>query len=157
MRIFRLQGLKSGIFQISFLFIAYFLMVPVCHAQAPEQITITTYYPSPYGVYQGLEARRMVIGIGAPTNPMPTEDGVVNFQERPTNPAFAQEGMLYYNSVLHMFYYRNQTTWVPLGGCTRFSYGRDTGHQTCPRGTATTFQELTPRTWNGYYSCCPTQ
>lgn len=34
----------------------------LCQSQSSEQVTITTYYPAPYGVYTELRARRMGIG-----------------------------------------------------------------------------------------------
>jgi hypothetical protein len=109
-------GLKSGILQISLLFISCFLLVSVCHAQGStsEQITITTYYPSPYGVYQSLEARRMVIG-STPTTSMPTDDGVIHFQSRNAVPG-ATDGALFYGSG-HVFSYYNSNKWVILGPC----------------------------------------
>ena len=136
------------------LFLSYFLLVAVCLAQNQEQITITTYYPSPYGVYQGLEARRLVIGVGAPANPMPQEDGVVNFQELPADPAFAQEGMLYYNGNFHNYYYYNGTRWIPLGGCLRFRFTDTSGITRCPAGTAVSVTAATVSA-NGTILCCP--
>ena len=42
----------------------------------PEQITITTYYPSPFGSYNALRANRLVVD---PTRAMPDSDGRVNW------------------------------------------------------------------------------
>lgn len=39
-----------------------------------EQITITTYYPSPYGSYRELRANRLTVD---PNRPMPTVDGAL--------------------------------------------------------------------------------
>lgn len=157
--LFRAKGLRQGIVLICALFSFYFLIVPLCHAQAPEQITITTYYPSPYGVYQSLEARRMVIGDGAPGNPMPTDNGVINFQERTTNPAFAQEGMIYYNGGAvgsrRQFMYFNGTAWVPLGGCNWRMYTGSSGKRYCPTGTAASITGIGAGSGTGYYLCCP--
>ena len=47
--------------QIILLVTSYWLLVSNCNAQE-ENITITTYYPSPYGSYKELRAQRMAIG-----------------------------------------------------------------------------------------------
>lgn len=46
------------------LFIFVFLLSPLVHAQ--EQITITTYYPSPVGIYTQVIAERVQIGFNTP-------------------------------------------------------------------------------------------
>ena len=56
-------------------------------AQPPEQITITTYYPSPFGSYRELRASRMTVH---PTRAMPAADGELYWG--------AQEGRLLTNS-----------------------------------------------------------
>ena len=45
--------------KISFLFLVSFLMCFVCSAQ--EDITITTYYPAPFGVYKDLQAETVLV------------------------------------------------------------------------------------------------
>ncbi|MBI5874137.1 MAG: hypothetical protein HZB36_08405 [Candidatus Omnitrophica bacterium] len=47
-------------FKISLAMLVLFLGSGLCFAQ--EQVTITTYYPSPYGVYNSLLARKMAVG-----------------------------------------------------------------------------------------------
>jgi hypothetical protein len=42
-------------------FIIFFLVIP-CISLAEETLTITTYYPSPYGVYREMRAKRIAIG-----------------------------------------------------------------------------------------------
>lgn len=162
MHIFRLHGLKLGILQVSLFFIVYFLILPACYAQAPEQITITTYYPSPYGVYQALEARRLAVGTVDATHPMPdvnnaTTDGVAIFRgQGPGNPTWASDGALYYNSSSHQFRYYNGTAWVPLGICKRNTFAQNTGRVYCPPGTAIVAAVIgMPR--SGSYLCCPYQ
>lgn len=47
----------------SILFVLFFLFIPLaCFSQNTESLTITTYYPSPYGSYVELRAKRMAIG-----------------------------------------------------------------------------------------------
>ena len=86
--------------------------------QQNEKITITTYYPAPYGIYRDLETRRLVIG----EDEMPNVDGVVNFQGRDSNPSFTDDGALYYNASSHEFRYYDGGTasWRGLGGFSDF-------------------------------------
>lgn len=50
---------------ITLIFI-FFLVAPVLFCSsfilAGEEITITTYYPSPYGIYNHLQANRIAVG-----------------------------------------------------------------------------------------------
>jgi hypothetical protein len=82
-----------------------------------ENITITTYYPSPYGSYNELSTNRLVIG----KTDAPKDDGVVKFQPLSSAPAnSSSEGALYYNSSRHAFQYHNGPSWV---GIPRFESG----------------------------------
>ena len=87
---------------------------------AADQITITTYYPSPYGVYKELRANKMVIGDSdASSTPSPDTDGVVRFKGRGSDPAGADDtepGALYYNTTDNEFRYYDGTGWQTLGG-----------------------------------------
>lgn len=156
---FGLMGLRREFLLLSVLFGFYFLIIPLCLAQtttpAPEQITITTYYPSPYGVYQALEARRMVIGVAdTATNPMPDLDGMVNFQGRhETDPAFVNEGTLFYNDAYHDFRYYDSQYWQFVGACVRMSYSPYTGTTDCPEGFNIT-QAAVPMSASGNFLCC---
>ncbi|MDD5155597.1 MAG: hypothetical protein PHF11_03830 [Candidatus Omnitrophica bacterium] len=44
------------------LFLILFLILPALIFAADESITVTTYYPSPYGVYREMRAQRMAVG-----------------------------------------------------------------------------------------------
>ncbi len=44
------------------IFLALFLIFSLFLARAQEQITLTTYYPAPYGVYNELRAKRLAVG-----------------------------------------------------------------------------------------------
>ena len=87
-------------------------------AQATEEqndtITITTYYPAPFGVYRDLRTKRLVVGDDI----VPNVDGVVNFQGLENDPSFRNDGALYYNSSQHRFKYYDGSTndWKELGG-----------------------------------------
>lgn len=76
------------------------LVYPTSFAQQQETLTVTTYYPSPYGSYKQLEVSRSV-----------TYDPVD--KDTLTNP---KEGELVYNSSDDAFYYYNGSDWVKQGG-----------------------------------------
>ncbi len=59
---------------------------------AEETITITTYYPSPYGVYKVLQVH---------PGPQPTEPG--------------EEGQIYYDAAAHVLKFYNGTGWQEFG------------------------------------------
>ena len=44
------------------IFLALFLIFSLFLARAQEQITLTTYYPAPYGVYVELRSKRVAAG-----------------------------------------------------------------------------------------------
>lgn len=46
---------------VSFLFFLCFFYIPLCHAQF-ETVSISTYYPAPYGIYFELRAARLAVG-----------------------------------------------------------------------------------------------
>ncbi|MBN2097197.1 MAG: hypothetical protein JW714_01830 [Candidatus Omnitrophica bacterium] len=72
-------------------------LVPLAGA---EEITISTYYPAPYGVYNQMQANRMAVGD---TN----EDGLINSGDQPS-----ENGQLYTaRSVIY-----KPLTNVPVGG-----------------------------------------
>ena len=96
-----MMGLVIGFYNLS------------CFAQGGETITITTYYPAPYGVYNELRANKMVIGDSdASSTPSPDTDGVVRFKGRSSDPAGADDtkpGALYYNTTDNEFKYHDGT------------------------------------------------
>jgi len=77
------------------IFVFSLFVVSFVYAQNNETLTITTYYPSPYGVYRNLKL--------SPSN-------------EPT--AGVSEGVMYYNRTLNQILFRNDTRFVPLGGQT---------------------------------------
>jgi len=85
-----------------------------------ESITITTYYPSPYGVYDQMRANKMVIGDPDSTStPSPDTNGVVRFKgisSDPTGFNDTKPGALYYNTSDDEFKYHDGTGWQALGG-----------------------------------------
>jgi hypothetical protein len=81
----------------SIIFFIFILSVPaICFAQyGNETITITTYYPSPYGVY-----------------------GILNLYPKDVEPQNPMQGDLYFNKTSEsVMYYKNITAgFVPVGG-----------------------------------------
>jgi hypothetical protein len=109
------------------------LLTITLHAQNSEEITFTTYYPSPYGSYGQLDANYVTI-----TN-TPNDPGMINFVPGSTPAAgLGSEGSLYYDKNLHKFMYKNNTgSWGPLGGGAYIigandpGYLGNTGNQAC--------------------------
>ena len=103
-------------------FICFFLFsiygVNIAFSQTSDKITIVTYYPSPYGVYDSLKTNKFVIGSSAA---VPNSNGVATFQGLGSGPS-APEGSLYYDTSGE-FKYCNQaggcsvsSDWKSLGG-----------------------------------------
>ena len=66
--------INTVLLAVALLVASYSLIVTSCCAQSPDSITITTYYPSPYGSYNEMSvASRMAIG-----NVDGSADGLVN-------------------------------------------------------------------------------
>lgn len=78
---------------------------------ADDSVTITTYYPSPYGRYHELSTDRL--SIGADNDP--AADGVINFKNLSSDPTQGHEGALYYNSATDKFKYYNGSQWKDVG------------------------------------------
>jgi len=140
-----------------------FLGVTLCFAEE-ERITITTYYPSPYGEYNQLRANKMVVGESNSTKiPSPSTNGIEIFKGLNSDPYGAndtQAGALYYNNSDSEFKYYDGSGWQALGGsgcyvsysggclsgftnmgsagrwgiCSRSYYGRDNVHFRPPGG-----------------------
>ena len=81
-------------------------VVGACFAQLNEQVTITTYYPSPYGVYKNLRIFPSGTG-GAPPTCNSNQEGVLYSSGAYTGGDITQTNTLYYC---------NGTNWVAQGG-----------------------------------------
>jgi len=112
-------------------FILIFTLFPLL-SFAQEQVTITTYYPSPFGSYQDLETLRLVVGDDA----MPTVDGVLNFETRNSDPGWSDEGAMYYNDNTHNFRYFDGTAWQDIVStpCILMTYTTGSVITSCPVG-----------------------
>jgi hypothetical protein len=76
----------------AFMFLGLIAAYASVYAQKEEKITVTTYYPSPTGVYQ-----------------------TIRLTPSPTPPADARPGQLYYNSTTDkIMYYNNSRNWTNI-------------------------------------------
>lgn len=103
-----------------------FVFVPSCFAQ--ESITITTYYPSPYGVYNELQTNKFAVGDtdgsgNLNAGDQPPEKGQlytarsVIYKPQGSLPAFnARKGELVYNDSDNALYLYTGASWVKQGG-----------------------------------------
>jgi len=93
-----------------------------------ETITITTYYPSPYGVYNELQANRIAVGDTNDDGQLTAEDQPpadgqlytarsVIYKPQSSLPAFdVREGELVYSETDKEFYYYDGSKWVKQAG-----------------------------------------
>ncbi len=93
------------------LVVIVFFIVFFASVAYSEDLTITTYYPSPHGSYNELSANRLSIN----TDSVASNNGVIRFN--PVDIASdGNEGELYYDSSEHKFKYMNNTSgWKYLG------------------------------------------
>jgi len=113
--------LRKKFFSLSFSLVLFLLLICHLFIFAEESLTITTYYPSPYGSYNEVRANKMVIGdVDTNTTPSPSQ-GAVTFAPI-SEPAAYSEGTLYYDSSEHNFKYRNDSSWQTVGGGITITY-----------------------------------
>lgn len=95
-----------------------------------EALTLTTYYPAPYGAYQNLRTTQDTylatdsgyVGIGTTE---PTHELSVNGSLRlipHTSPTVDEEGVMYYDESSHKLRYKTDTSWVQLDPYTTQQY-----------------------------------
>ena len=89
-------------------------------AATTETITLTTYYPAPYGVYLSLATKRISIGGLTPAD-QPNRDGDARFQPQPGVPEnwpAGQPGELAYSQDTGDFYHYDGVhgKWAAAGG-----------------------------------------
>jgi len=105
-----------------------------------ETITLTTYYPSPFGSYDKLQTNRLAVGDTNNDGQMsiadlPSRNGDIRLQPQPGNPAnwpAGAEGQIAYSSANDELYHSNGSSWVAQGGggVCYTNYG----HNTCANG-----------------------
>lgn len=106
--------MRRRLFFTVFLLIIALSSYSICFAQATasEEITITTYYPSPYGTYKNLRLYP---------------------SEKPTG-ASVKEGLMYYDTDDHELRYRNDSKWVKLKGIDCRLVAFSPAKHDCPKG-----------------------
>jgi hypothetical protein len=97
-----------------------------CFAQDgdEESITITTYYPSPYGVYNELQSNKLAVGDTDDDGELtaadqPNRDGDIRLKPQPDDPATwsaGEEGQFAYSQVNDELYHYNGSDWVAQAG-----------------------------------------
>lgn len=151
--------MRETMIRIYFLFFLGVFIFSPPFALSQEEITITSYYPSPYGSYNQLRAARFTVGDA--TVPLPVNDGVLHFQGLAADPAGGLEGDVYYNTAANTLRYFDGATWRAPGPCLRRNFGPATGAISCPANFAITMAPVRPEdgagasATSGTYLCCP--
>lgn len=106
-----MSKLKQFLFLLVFCFTTPFL------AFADESITITTYYPSPYGSYDQLSTNKLVVGSSVASD-QPKNNGSIRLmpQGDPATWSPGQPGEFAYSSSKDDLYHYNGSAWVAAGG-----------------------------------------
>jgi hypothetical protein len=104
------------IFGLGLLFMA---IGALAFADSMETLTLTTYYPAPYGVYFQLATKRLSVGLLTQAD-QPTRDGDIRLEPQTGSPTTAwpagQPGQLAYSQDNDAFYHYNGSAWVADGG-----------------------------------------
>jgi len=106
------------LFGLSVMFMAIGLWA---FADNMETITLTTYYPAPYGVYFQLATKRLSVGLLTQAD-QPNRDGDMRLQPQPGDPTntidwpVGQAGQLAYSQTKDAFYHSNGSQWVADSG-----------------------------------------
>jgi len=88
-----------------------FSIASIASAQ-DDEITLTTYYPAPYGDYSKIAADSMSIGD---SSKIPAAPGVLHLEPRSSTPGTANKGDLYYSDgtdATEGLYVQDATGWV---------------------------------------------
>ena len=107
-------------------------------AEVGEKITITTYYPSPYGVYNELQTNKMAIGDTNEDGKLSSDDqpqeagqlqvarSVIFTPQRESPVSGTREGELIYDKLTKSLRYYNGFVWQSAGGAcyTHYCYNR---------------------------------
>lgn len=137
---------------------------------AQEQITITTYYPSPYGSYRDLEAQR--IAVAYPPGSATFWDNFATVRTRYGDTIAIGGDKAGNDSEIRIWAPSSRNTvtfWnAQLGtlaniqasnlpGCYRVWFNGNTGYQTCSAGYQATVIPATVSSSSGYFLCCQYQ
>ncbi|MDD3345620.1 MAG: hypothetical protein PHO34_04245 [Candidatus Omnitrophica bacterium] len=128
---------------------------------AEESITITTYYPSPYGSYNELGTNKLAVGDtdgsgSIDAGDQPNFDGNLRLKPKSGNPSAwsaGKAGEFSYSSSQDSLYHYNGSTWVASGGggtCV-VTYNSPVGSCSCPSGWTL---KLNLGTWGWCMTSC---
>ena len=157
---------RAVVVTLSIIFVA--VASVFAQSNTTESLTITTYYPSPYGVYRNLEVKKglAVGGSGFATVSSLKEgqlflNNSVLLNPHTNTPTSGNEGeVIYVAGNEHMFKFHNETSWVnltgsgsggPLCGSSNAKTASTAPTATanlCKTGTASSVSGLGPWTWN---------
>jgi len=143
-----------------------FILCPAVFAFS-EEVTITTYFPAPYGAYSTLHSDQMAIGAGyRATNPPANGlivEGRVGIARTTIGTYGGYQTELDVNGEIaaNDIWVKNKSVWVSSRlWCTRMSYIRTSGTTRCPSGTTYSwFQAISGSTTytiptSGSFLCC---
>lgn len=102
---------KSDVF--FWILLSSVIVLPAC---GEETVNITTFYPTPCGVYKNLKSEVMAIGEKESAD-LPSEKGVLMSQPR-SEPSEGEEGDLYFDAPGIQFKYYDGSSWRTLGSGT---------------------------------------
>jgi len=107
-----------------------------------DKITITTYYPSPYGSYAELRSNQMSVGSGYRTTAIPSNSlivqGVVGIGMTSAGSYGGKQTELDVNGEIaaNDIWLKDKGRWVgAVGWCKEMSYTLTSGYQECPLGS----------------------
>jgi hypothetical protein len=146
--------------------IGLFLSLGLCFAEE-ESLTITTYYPSPYGSYNELQSNKVAIGDtnddGQLTaDDQPSTDGNIRLKPQSGSPddwSSGEIGEIAYSSSEDALYHYNGSEWVAQtggGGCYT-NYGGSTcanGYEAVLTGYSTVYYTWIPSVSIDAYLVC---
>ncbi|MDD5129324.1 MAG: hypothetical protein PHO40_06730 [Candidatus Omnitrophica bacterium] len=111
---------------------------------AEESITITAYYPSPYGSYNELTTNKLAVGDTNGNGTLdaadqPNRNGDIRLKAQTGDPATwpaGTTGQLAYSSTQDSLYHYNGSSWVASGGGSTcyVDYSSAVGSCSCPIG-----------------------
>lgn len=132
----RISAVLGVYFSISLLF-----YIPL---YAEESLTVTTYYPSPYGSYNELGTNKLAVGDTNGDSTLnaadqPNRDGDIRLKAQagdPTSWSAGANGQIAYSSTQGSLYLYNSSSWVPSsgGGACMVTYNSAVGSCSCPSG-----------------------
>jgi len=109
---------------MAFFLISFFLFILASNTLAEEEITITTYYPSPYGQYNQLATNGLAVGDANGNGSLdvgdqPNRDGDIRIKAQTGDPSTwpaGTSGQISYSSFDNSLHFYDGSDWLVLGG-----------------------------------------